>query len=130
MKNKILIVLLIALLLVSCSSNSEYVKLTPDEAGERILNEEVIILDVRTQAEYDEIHIDGSVLLPLDTIGENTTEVLTDKDAVLFVYCRSGNRSKTASNKLIELGFTNVFDIGGIIDFLDNKYFIDKIISK
>lgn len=130
MKYKLLITLVITLLLVACSNGGEYVKLTPDEAGERIMNEDVVILDVRTQAEYDEIHVDGSVLLTLDTIGDDTTDVLTDKDAVLFVYCRSGNRSKTASRKLIELGYANVFDIGGIYDFLDNKYFEDKIISK
>lgn len=129
MKIKMTIVMLISLLLISCSGNSgEYVKLSPDEAGKKLDEAGVVILDVRTQFEYDEVHIDGSTLLTLDTINEETIGVIPDKNAIILVYCRSGNRSKTASKQLIEMGYTNIYDIGGIIDLANNSYFESKII--
>lgn len=76
-----------------------------------------IILDVRTQEEYDEGHIDGAVLLPYDQIPQEAASILPDKAATILVYCRSGNRSATASNALIDLGYTDVQDFGGIIDW-------------
>lgn len=77
--------------------------------------QEVIILDVREQSEYDSGHIPDSVLLPLGTIQENiAAAVIPQKDATVLVYCRSGNRSKSAASALAKLGYTNIFEFGGI----------------
>lgn len=78
---------------------------------------EVIILDVRTLEEYNAGHIEGAVLLPVTDIEKEAANVLPDKDATILVYCRSGNRSQTASQKLVDLGYTKVFDFGGIINW-------------
>ena len=80
-------------------------------------SESYILLDVRTQEEYDEAHIDGAVLLPDYEIAEKAESVLTDKDALILVYCRSGRRSKNAASELAALGYTNVKEFGGIIDW-------------
>lgn len=80
-------------------------------------NEDYVILDVRTKAEYDSGHIEGALLLPNEEIGTDEIEILPDKDKLILVYCRSGNRSKQASQKLVDLGYTNVFEFGGIIDW-------------
>ena len=76
-----------------------------------------IILDVRTQEEYDEGHIPGAICIPNETIGDQPPALLPDKDQLIFVYCRSGNRSKQASAKLAALGYTNIKEFGGIIDW-------------
>ena len=77
--------------------------------------QEVIILDVREQDEYDRGHIPGGVLVPVGTIDETTAaEVIPEKDSTVLVYCRSGNRSKTASAALAELGYTGIYEFGGI----------------
>ena len=77
--------------------------------------QEVIILDVREQDEYDSGHIPGAVLLPVGTIdGDTAAAVIPEKDSKVLVYCRSGNRSKTASSTLAELGYTNIYEFGGI----------------
>ena len=89
--------------------------LTQEEAKEMMDTQEVIILDVREQDEYDSGHIPGAVLLPVGTIDEDTAaEVIPEKDSTVLVYCRSGNRSKTASSALAELGYTNIYEFGGI----------------
>ena len=75
------------------------------------------LVDVRTQAEFDDGHIEGALLLPNDQLETLAEEQLPDKDAVILVYCRSGNRSAAASELLIELGYTNVYDFGGIMDW-------------
>ncbi|MCU6761106.1 Thiosulfate sulfurtransferase PspE precursor [uncultured Roseburia sp.] len=76
-----------------------------------------VILDVRTQEEYDQGHIKGAVCIPNETIGEEVSEKLPQKDQTIFVYCRSGNRSKQASSKLAALGYTDVVEFGGISDW-------------
>ena len=77
--------------------------------------QEVIVLDGREQVEYDSGHIPGAVLLPVGTINEDSTAaVIPEKDSTVLVYCRSGNRSKTASSALAELGYTNIYEFGGI----------------
>jgi rhodanese-related sulfurtransferase len=92
--------------------------ITPREAKERLSAEKgIILLDVRTQAEYDEIHIPGSMLIPLDVLKSEAPARLPVKDAVLFVYCRSGNRSATAAGILAGMGYTRVYNLGGIIDW-------------
>ena len=76
-----------------------------------------IIIDARTQEEYDEGHIPGAILIPEYEIAEKAEKELPDKNALILVYCRSGRRSKIASEELIKLGYTNVKEFGGIIDW-------------
>lgn len=77
----------------------------------------VVILDVRTLDEYNEGHIDKAILIPDTEIKDQAETTLTDKSATILVYCRSGRRSALASATLVELGYTNVYDFGGIIDW-------------
>ena len=100
--------LLPLLLLTRCggASADSYQQITQEEAKEMMDAQEVILLDVREQDEYDSGHIPGAVLLPVGTIDEDTAaEVIPGKDSTVLVYCRSGNRSKTASAALAELGY-------------------------
>ena len=114
--------LLLLLLLTGCggtasnaSSESDYQQISQEEAKEMMDTQDVIILDVREQDEYDSGHIPGAVLLPVGTIDEETAaEVIPEKDSTVLVYCRSGNRSKTASSTLAELGYSNIYEFGGI----------------
>ena len=97
---RILPLLLCLLLLTGCGGNAadgSYEQISQEAAKEMMDTQEVIILDVREQDEYDSGHIPGAVLLPVGTIDENTAaEVIPEKDSTVLVYCRSGNRSKTA----------------------------------
>ena len=78
--------------------------------------QDVIIVDVREQSEYDAGHIPGAVLLPLGQINEDSAaEAIPEKDAAALVYCRSGRRSKIASEMLAQIGYTNIYEFGGII---------------
>ena len=79
--------------------------------------EPYILLDVRSESEFNEQRIDGAIVLPVDEISNRAAAVLPDKDTAILVYCRSGSRSATASNELVGMGYTNVYDIGGIIDW-------------
>ena len=97
---------------------NSYQQITQEAAKEMMDTQEVVILDVREQHEYDSGHIPGAVLLPVGTITEDTAAaVIDDLDLVVLVYCRSGNRSKTASQALADLGYTNVYEFGGINDW-------------
>lgn len=97
------------------SEESGYTHISQEEAKEMMDNQEVLILDVREQSEYDSGHIPDAVLLPVGTITEESAaEVIPDKDTTVLVYCRSGNRSKTAAKTLAELGYTNIYEFGGI----------------
>ena len=77
----------------------------------------IVLVDVRTPQEHREQRIPNSLLLPLADIPAKATQVLPDKDAKIFLYCRSGNRSRQAAMMLLSMGYTNVYDIGGIIDW-------------
>lgn len=91
-------------------------KISQEEARERMEAGDVIVLDVREQEEYDSGHIPGAVLLPLGAIdGESAAEAIPKKDATVLVYCRSGSRSKRAAKALAELGYTGVYEFGGIM---------------
>lgn len=96
---------------------AEYKKITQEEAKKIIDSENIIVLDVRTQQEYDEGHIKNAILLPVTEIDKKAEAILKNKNEKIFVYCRSGNRSQTASKLLIEMGYTEVYDFGGIIDW-------------
>jgi rhodanese-related sulfurtransferase len=102
----------------STQTEVEYRKITAEQAKERIdSGDELIVLDVRTQDEYDAGHIEGALLLPNETIFDMQPDLLPDLDAEILIYCRSGNRSAQAALKLIAMGYTNVYDFGGIIDW-------------
>ncbi len=109
--------------LVGCSKNTEttssgYTKITSSEAKEMMeKNSDLVILDVRTLEEYNTGYIEGALLLPVDDIKESAETTLNDKSATILVYCRSGRRSEIAANALIELGYINVYDFGGIQDW-------------
>ena len=79
--------------------------------------EDYVILDTRTQDEYDAGHIPGAILIPHDEILEKAESVLKEKDQLILVYCRSGRRSKLAAEDLVKLGYTNIREFGGIIDW-------------
>ena len=111
-------------MLTACGQDKEndqgavYVNITAEEAKQIVDSEEgYIILDVRTQEEYDQGHIPGAIVISHEEIEEKAEEVLTDKDQLILVYCRSGRRSKIAAEALVELGYTNIKEFGGIIDW-------------
>ena len=119
---KLLPIFIAALLLVGCAAPEEqeisYRQITMDAAVAMMQEENnYIILDVRTVSEFDEKRIPGAINIPNETIGTDAIPELPDKDQLILVYCRSGNRSKQASEKLVKLGYTNVVEFGGIIDW-------------
>mgnify|MGYP001150710801 CR=1 FL=1 len=92
-----------------------YRQVTTEEAVNIMQTEEnYVILDVRTAQEFASGHIPGAALLPNETIGTEDIPLLPDKDQLILVYCRSGNRSKQAAEKLAQLGYTNIVEFGGI----------------
>ena len=96
----------------------EYHKITAEEAKNRMDSDDtIIILDVRTQEEYEESHIPGAILIPNESIGTEKQEQLPDMDQEILVYCRSGNRSAQAAKKLVEAGYTQIYDFGGLMDW-------------
>ena len=123
MKRILPILLMMTLLLTGCttpapkpvSEANTYRQITMQEAVEMMEKEEnYIILDVRTHEEFAAGHIPGAIVVPNETIGTEEIAQLPDKDQLIMVYCRSGNRSKQASDKLVKLGYTNIVEFGGI----------------
>ena len=116
MKKVIITLLLMALLLPAAICEAAYTHISQEEATQ-IMDEETdyIIVDVRTQEEYDEAHIPGAINIANEDIGADEITELPNKDQMLLVYCRSGRRSKEASEKLAALGYTHVLEFGGII---------------
>ena len=124
--NKTILILLffITLFITSCTKPEDqenevtYQKITV-EAAKSMIDQDpsIIILDVRRQDEYDEGHIPNAILIPDYKITELAESILKDKNQTILIYCRSGNRSKKAALNLIDLGYTKVYDFGGIIDW-------------
>ena len=118
---KILPIILAALLLAGCGAPAEeitYRQINMDEAITMMEEESgYMILDVRTPEEFADKHIPGAINIPNETIGTAEIPELPDKDQLILVYCRSGNRSKQASEKLVALGYTNIVEFGGINDW-------------
>ena len=105
------------LVLAGCGQQTDaaYRQISQEEAKEMMDAGDAVVLDVREQSEYDEGHIPGAVLLPVGSIDEDTAAaVIPEKSATVLVYCRSGNRSKTAAAALADLGYTDVYEFGGI----------------
>ena len=114
---------LLATLLAACGASSKpsYRQITADEAAQMMQEEtDFVLLDVRTQEEYASGHIPGAICIPNETIGSEEIPELPDKDQLILVYCRSGNRSKQASQKLAEQDYTNVVEFGGINGWTGN----------
>lgn len=113
-----LLLLLPVMLLTGCSASGPaqtYRQVSTEEAIALMETQtDYIILDVRTRAEYEEKHIPGAVCIPNETIGSEEIPELPNKDQLILIYCRSGNRSKQASEKLVQLGYTNIVEFGGI----------------
>ena len=118
---KIIPFLMALLLLAGCGAQSEestYRQINVEEAAAMMEEESsYIILDVRTAQEYSEKHIPGAINIPNEPIGTEDIPELPDKEQLILVYCRSGNRSKQASEKLVKLGYTNIVEFGGINDW-------------
>lgn len=124
MKKYITILLLSAILALSgCSANTPkaagtYQKLEQSQAKKNLdTDQSIILLDVRTPEEFEEAHIPNSLLIPDYDIEKLASEKLPDQDSTIYIYCRSGRRSKIAAEKLIDMGYSKVYDIGGIIDW-------------
>ena len=104
-----------AFMLLSGCSSASYTQITQDEAMKMMQEQtDCLIVDVRRPDEFAEGHIAGAVNVPNETIEDEAPEALPDKEQTLLVYCRSGNRSKEASQKLADMGYTNVYEFGGI----------------
>lgn len=125
----LLLLILIIITFNACAkkdkpSASDYKTITAKEAKQMIdQDKSIIILDVRTEEEYQGGHIKNAILIPDTEITDKAEEILTDKSATILVYCRSGRRSALASADLVKLGYFNVYDFGGIIDW---EYEIEK----
>lgn len=125
MKKRVLCVAIAAMLIFSgCEkadtdmNNNTYEKISMSEGIERMANDEdFILLDVRRADEFAEGHIPGAVNLPNEKIGTEEIPSLPDKNQTIYIYCRSGNRSKQAADKLLKLGYTNLIEFGGILDY-------------
>ena len=109
------LLLALVLLLTACAQAASYEQITQEEAKQIMdTTNGYILLDTRTQEEYDQSYIPRALLIPHTEIAQRAADELPDKDQVILVYCRSGNRSKQASEVLAELGYTNVKEFGGI----------------
>ena len=124
MKNMIVLATGAALLLLlaGCGAGEKspgsYRQISMEEAVAMMEQEaDYILLDVRTQAEYAQGHIPGAICVPNEAIGDQEIPELPDKDQLILVYCRSGNRSKQASEKLVKLGYTNIVEFGCIMSW-------------
>lgn len=117
----------VLLLLTGCSRSGQvmdgedmflpvsYTQISQEEAGEMMERDDGhIIVDVRRQDEYDAGHIPGAILIPNESIGTEPPKELPDLNQIILIYCRSGNRSKQAAEKLAAMGYTNVYEFGGI----------------
>ena len=120
---KLVPIILSALMLTSCAGTSNnqtntYRQITADEAAIMMAQEtDYIILDVRRPDEFAAGHIPNAINVPNETIGTAEISELPDKDQLIMVYCRSGRRSKEAADKLVKLGYTNIVEFGGILDW-------------
>lgn len=121
----LLAILSSALLLTGCiggQAKAAYRRVSAEEAQQIMKNESNYqIVDVRTPEEYASGHIPNAICIPNESIGKEPPAELSDKKQMLLIYCRSGRRSKEAANKLVELGYENVVDFGGIIDWPGEK---------
>ena len=126
MKKKLILVFLLLLVFTAgCSASAPtadteksspgFHQISQEEAKEMMAKDDGhVVVDVRRQDEYDAGHIPGAILVPNESIGCDSPEALPDYDQIILVYCRSGNRSKQAAQKLASMGYTNIYEFGGI----------------
>ena len=115
---KILLLLILMLSLSGCGVASTYQHLTPNEAAKIIeTDKNILILDVRTVAEYEKKHIPNSVLLPIEELRKGNFSPLNDKNQKILIYCWTGRRAEDAAKILVDEGYTNIFEFGGLIDW-------------
>ena len=115
---KILLLLIFTLMLSGCGAANTYQHLTPSEAEEIIAKDKtILLLDVRTLEEYEKKHIPNAVLLPIDEIKQGNLSPLKDKKQKILIYCWTGRRAENAAAILVENGYTNVFEFGGLVDW-------------
>ena len=121
MKRVSLLALLLALTMMfcaACGSKTDYQTMEINDAAEMIAADDGhVLVDVRTQAEFEEKHIPGAILLPVEDIKDGRLERLPDKDQIILLYCRTGRRAEDAAEYLAKKGYTNIYEIGGIIDW-------------
>ena len=121
MKRVSLLALLLALtmaLCAACGSKTDYQTMEINDAAEMIAADDGhLLVDVRTKEEFEEKHLPGAILLPVDDIKDGKLERLPDKDQTILLYCRTGRRAKDAAEYLAKKGYTNIYEIGGIIDW-------------
>ena len=127
-KNTILFIAAILFLLTGCASRGQvmdgdgmlnsYKQISQEQAKEMMEKDDGhVVVDVRRQDEYDDGHIPGAILIPNESINKDQPEELPDLDQIILVYCRSGNRSKQAAQKLFDMGYRNIYEFGGITDW-------------
>ncbi len=125
---KILIILFACLFLGGCSSKTEvssgqetsltFTQISQEDARKMMgLDDNHVIVDVRRPEEYESGHIPGAICIPNESIGTEQPDELPDLDQIILVYCRSGNRSKQAAEKLVQIGYRNIYEFGGIVDW-------------
>lgn len=124
MKKIIALATCLLFIIAGCSSkeDSQVKTITSDEVVD-LLKKDAILLDVRSESEYDGGHIPNAILLNVNDVENKIKDVSSDYDQVIIVYCRSGNRSATAAQTLIDMGYRNVYDLGGISNW---EYEIEK----
>jgi len=124
MKRIFFLLLLILFVLTGCAQKLDgdgmigkttYIQIDQEKAKEMMaVNDGHVVVDVRRADEYASGHIPGAILIPNESIGKGQPDQLPDKDQIILVYCRSGNRSKQAAQKLADMGYTNIYEFGGI----------------
>lgn len=124
MKRIVIFLLLMLFLTTGCAQKLDgdgmigkttYIQIDQEKAKEMMaVNDGHVVVDVRRADEYASGHIPGAILIPNESIGTEKPDQLPDKDQIILVYCRSGNRSKQAAQKLADMGYTNIYEFGGI----------------
>ena len=128
MKKALILLLLLAALLCGCRAEKEeekeetkdmgYTQISQEEAKEMMTRDDGhIIVDVRRDDEFAEGHIPGAICIPVESIEDEMPEELPDKEQIILIYCRSGRRSKVAAAKLGAMGYSNIYEFGGILDW-------------
>lgn len=117
----IIISIFVTIMITGCdiaTDSAYHTRITMDEAVEMMVAYDVIILDVRTLSEFDSGHIPYAISLPIDEIEDTVQGIISNKDQIILVYCRTGNRSDTAAAMLVDMGYRNVYDFGGIVSWV------------
>lgn len=111
---KVLLLIVCLLFLTSCGEEKVEVQSIDCITKNAYVSEGAILIDVRTSLEYDQEHLKDAINISVETIANEIEEEVPDKDTKIIVYCRSGNRSATAAQTLVDMGYKNVYDLGAI----------------